>query len=848
MITNRFLTLFVTLLLLVGTLVPLVTITEIAEAAPLATVELSDSVGATTLLGDTVLTGYAANYTATQDVAAVERDVLLPVESLQRDENFLPQSYDSQYFVAWLESDETKWEPHSHLMGDAHALMWLKATEQGPIGPEPGSVLRSGQQYGFIASHGSMAMMAPPYLPNSAEKGDPFLELAGPVVTETQGVSNTGASDMVGVVMAGFAGIKGGDYDVDEQGVARLVHNFTLPEAASRAGDNYAYTWAWIRPQDTDVDVNFDFDFPGRQGTLEVTFTGGYWKEARELVMPSGFVQRYWGVVFSLYLYLFPPHQGADEGLTASSRLLWAQEENTVGELTTGGPWGEESWSDVTGGFGLQLRDSRVDRLFLGNQEKAVGVEDSEDKVSRRLNAQGEDNGTQLTGAGQLSYVLDTNYLDQGYVAITNITPWGHDEPLVDAYGMANLVVEGEDHLLTNEWLVDHSSVTGVWVFGLSIGWITFSPTLQNSGNPSCKSDSWWWIYDPGGATVGLVFKFGEEVLVMARIMIRPHETFADIVIEAGAFTLDSEEREMKIFQHIDPRVEGTVSYTDLEQTEEFGPMSGGNGEDVEVVDSGGRRVRWMPQDEGGIFCLADHGELVAHPREDIDGEPITDQDIRFYTEMRNFGGEAYRAYEVAAASQFRVSWGGDDPITDLILQLPEKPGTVEPGDTLELEALVTNAGTTMVQCYLWLTIDGEPAAVTTFKIGAGAQEAVKVTWTVAACGEGSLAAHNWTNFSLEGKHAAHLELFPVGYLEEEDSEDNVVDFELTVEDAGDEGFFETGGGVAVGILALLAVVGVAVFLWKKREEEEEEEYGEEEEDEDYDTAVMEEWDEFSEG
>jgi len=799
-------------LLLGCTLTPLATIPEPASATPLATVELSTSVGAKTPLGDTVLTGYSANYTATRTVAAVERDVLLPVESIERDENFLPVSHDSQYFVAWLESDETKWEPHSHLMNDAHALMWLKASEQGPIGPETGSVLQAGQQYGFIASHGSLGMGAPPYLPNSAEKGDPFLELAGPVVTQTQGVSNTGASDMTGVVMAGFAGFKGGDYDFDEDGAATLHQEFTLPEAAVAAGEEekYSYTYAWIRPRDTDVDVNFDLDFAERKGTLDITFTRGYWKEARELMMPSGVVQRYWGVVFSLYLYLFPSHQGADEGLIPCSRLLWAQEEGSLGELTTGGPWGEESWSDVTGGFGLQLRDTRVEELYLGNLDRA-----------RVGNESGGEEDTQLTGRGQISYELDTNYLNQGFVAITNITPWGHDEPIVDAYGMANLVVEGEDNFLTNEWLVDHSAVAGVWVFGFSIGWITMSPTIQNNGNPSCKSDSWWWIYDPGGATINLAFKYNDEVFVMARIMIRPHETFADIVIEAGAFTLDSEEREMKIFQHLDPHINGTVNYGGLDQDEEFGPLPAGTRGDVEYVEveaDDGETVRWTPSDEGGLFGLADHDDLVTHPSQGNDGEPITDQDIRFYTEMRNFGGETYRAYEVAASSQLRIDWGGEDPVTDLTLQLPGKPGEIEIGETLELEALVTNSGNTRTPCYLWLTIDGEPAAFTTLELDAGAQEEVKLEWTVGERGEGILGVHNWTNFTLRGEHDVHLEIFPVGYTEEEVPSDNYIDFKLKVGDADEEGFLQGGGGALLGLLGLFVVVGAALFLWKQRE------------------------------
>ena len=36
--------------------------------------------------------------------------------------------------------------------------------------------------------------------------------------------------------MASFAGVKGGDYDVNELGVARLVYNFTLPEASVGGG------------------------------------------------------------------------------------------------------------------------------------------------------------------------------------------------------------------------------------------------------------------------------------------------------------------------------------------------------------------------------------------------------------------------------------------------------------------------------------------------------------------------------------------------------------------------------------------------------------------------------------
>ncbi len=827
---------FLIFLLLGSILTPVASVPEPASAA-LATVELSNTVGAKTPLGDTVLTGYAANYTATEDVAAVERDVLLPVESVVRDENFLPQSYDSQYFVAWLESDETTWEPHSHLMKDAHALMWLKATEQGPIGPEPGSVLQAGQQYGFIASHGSMAMNAPSYLPNSDKAGDPFLELAGPVVTETQGVSNTGASDMVGVVMSGFAGVKGGDYNADEEGAGRLVYNFTLPKAAVAAGqeENYAYTYAWMRPQDTNVQVWFGFDFENRQGTLNVNLTEGYWKEARELVMPGGFVQRYWGVVFSLYLYLFPTHQGTEDGLTPCSRLLWAQEEDTLGELTTGGPWGEESWSDITGGFGLQLRNSEVEEIYLGSLDAA--------KAEAKNDTGDGDNDTQLTGRGQVSYKLDTNYLDQGFVAVTDITPWGHDEPLVDAYGMANLVVEGEDNFLTSEWLVDHSSVTGVWVFGMSIGWITPSPILQNEGNPACKSDSWWWIYDSGGATIQLAFKFNFEVFVMARIMVRPQDTFADIVIEAGAFTLDSQEREMKIFQHIDPGINGSVNYAGLPQDEEFGPLpvgTGGVSEYAEVVADDGKRVRWTPSDEGGIFCLADHNDLITHPNQGADGEPLTDQDVRFYTEMRNFGGEAYRAYEVAADSQFRISWGGEEPVTDLTLQLPKKPGKGETGETLELEAIVTNSGDIKVPCYLWLTIDGEPAAVTTFELEAGTQEEVKIQWTVGDRGEGALSVHNWTNFTVEGVHDIHLELFPTGQVEEEDASDNMVDFKLKITREEDEdGFFQSAGGlISLSLLFLLVFAFLVLAIMKRQEEKGEEEPDsdreEDEEEEDY--------------
>lgn len=785
-----------------------------------ATVELSDSLGASTPLGDVVLTGYAANYTATENMAAVERDILLPVESLPRDENFIPESYDSQYFIAWLESDETKWEPHSHLMNNAHALMWLKATEQGPIGPEPGSVLTASQQYGFLATHGSIASSAPSYLPDGDLTGEPFLELAGPMVTETQGVSNSGASDLGGVVVSGFMGFSGGDYSVNEMGEARIYQNFSLPEIAARAGDNFAYTWAWIPPPDTEVDVGFAMDFESRTATAHVNVTSGYFKQAREIPMPGGFIHRYWGVVFSLYLYFYPTHQGSDQGLTPRSRLIWPFETESTGELVAGGANWEEQWTDLSGGLAIELEGNKVVRIHEG------GVPDSTDNEYNAKDENGED-GNHLTGAGVLSYNLTTDYLGQELVALTNITPFGSNESLVDAWGFSSLQIEGEDHPLTKDWLVDVSAHTGVWVFGVSIGWIWVSPIIQNGGDPAVKSDSWWWLYSPGGATAGLVFKVRDEVLVLAKIMIRPNEGFADIVIQAGAYTLDGEERDMKLWQHLDPSVEGNVVYADTPQDEEFGPMptgTGGVSEHVQVTGDDGRRVRWTPEDEGGIFCIVDHDELVAHPAGDADGESITDVDIRFYTEHRNFGEEYYRAYAVYANTQFRISWGGDPPAYDVSMDLSDVPDEVEEEGTLKVRALVTNNGETPIAIYLWLSIDGNPAICTTRELVPGETMDVPLEFDLGQLAEdGMNTTHHWTNFTLKGDHTVRVEVFPLG-AEDGNPDDNTVEFTVGVGESDDDGLFGVGAGSGWLILVLILIVLVVglLIMWKRRTQDDE--------------------------
>jgi len=806
-----------------------------------ATVELSDSVSARTPLGDVVLTGYAANFTATENMAAVERDILLPVESLPRDENFIPRSYDSQYFVAWLESDETTWEPHSHLMNDAHALMWLKATESGVIGPEPGSVLRSGQQYGFLAAHGTITSSSPTYLPDGELTGDPFLELAGPLVTETQGVSNTGASDLGGVVVSGFMGFSGGDYSVNELGEVRITQDFTLPEIAARAGDNFAYTWAWMRPADTEVQVGFGMDFKARTATAHVNVTDGYFKQAREIPMQDGFIHRYWGVVFSLYLYFYPPHQGADQGLTPRSRLIWPFDPDTQGDLVAGGSDWEERWSDLSGGLAVELSGDRVIRFHEGSGPEETTTEEAAEGDEGENYGDGNGNGdSHLTGAGVLSYNLTTNYLGQDLVALTNITPFGSNESLVDAWGFSSLQIEGEDYPLTSDLLVDHSAQTGVWVFGVSIGWIWVSPIIQNGGDPAVKSDSWWWLYSPGGATAGLVFKIRNEVLVFAKIMIRPNEGFADIVIQAGAYTLDGEEREMKLWQHIDPSVEGNVVYADTPQDEEFGPMptgTGGVSEHVQVTGADGRRVRWTPEDEGGVFCLVDHDELAPHPAQEADGEPITDVDIRFYTEHRNFGEEYYRAYAVYANTQFRITWGGDEPIYDVSIELPNKTDEVDPDGTLKVRPLVTNGGDTPIAFYVWLTMDGNPAVSSVRKLAPGETMEVPLEFDLGQFDrDGMNTTHHWNNFTIEGRHTVRVEVFPLG-AEDGNTDDNAVSFELQVGETDDDGLFGDSGGSFCALIVLMIVIMIiaVILVMRKREQENDDYYDVEEESGDWD-------------
>ena len=803
----------------------------------LAVVELSQSVGGLTPRGDTVITGYSANYTANQNVYVVERDVLMPVETLERDENFLPLSQDSQYFAAWLESDETKWEPHSHLYSDAHAIMWLKATEQGPIGPEPSAILRAGQQYGFIASHGSMAMQAPPYLPNGSRDGVGFLELAGPVVTQTQGYSNTGASDLTGVVMAGFAGFLGGDYHFDEQGAVTLTQNFTLPEIAARAGDNYAYTWAWIRPQDTEVGVDFDLDLPAAAGSVTVTIEGGFFKQARELPMPGGFIQRYWGVVFSLYLYFFPPHQGQAEAgessqgmdeasdLRPHSRMLWALEPDTLGEMRTRWSGGQHSWSNIQGGMGLELEGSKVLRVHAPT-EAPNEADEPPDTVGNEqpFTAQEEDNeannAKHVTGAGQVSYELDTDYLGQGFVAITNLTPWSMNHSLVDAYGLSYLQLEGTDIALTSDMLVDHSALPGVWVFGMSIGWITLSPTLQNGGNPSFKSDSWWWIFWSAGSTVQLVYKINNEVLVLAKLMTYPRGDFSDTVIHAGAYTLDSQQKQMKLFQHLDPALQGNVNYASSQEDQEFGPRpvgTGGVSEHMEVTGNG-MSVRWTPQDEGAGFCVVDSGELVAHPDDEVNGETITDQDVRFYIEVRNFGEEYYRAYAIYGNTQFRMNWGGDQPVYDLQLELQNKPDEADIGSPLKLAPTITNWGLTPIQGYLLLTVDNHEAWTGFVNLTAGEQQTLPISWVVGTSGAtGTPGMGPWENFTLLGRHSIHLEVFPLG-AEENSPEDNVVQFDITFIEAGDSGF----GSVTwfLLLMLILIILGAALYYHHQQQEE----------------------------
>jgi hypothetical protein len=828
-----------------------------------ATVELSDSVGAATQLGDIVLTGYAANYTATENMAAVERDILFPVESLERDENFLPESHDSQYFVAWLESDETSWEPHSHLLNDAHALMWLKATESGVIGPDPGSVIREGQQYGFLATHGSIAMNPPAYLPEGKLTGEPFLELAGPIVTQTQGVSNTGASDLAGVVVSGFMGFSGGDYSVSENGEAHIFQDFTLPEIASRSGDNYAYTYGWMRPADTEVDVDITMDFETRSARAHVNVTSGYFKQARELPMENGFVQRYWGVVFSLYLYFYPPHQGADEGMTPRSRLLWSFEEDVTGELVAAGSDWEERWTDLKGGLGLELSGDEVVRMYAGAQgaegdtgghsghsegsgtESSEGTEDSGSGTERGEgtgdrghgtgsgegsgnagdgigDGEGDGEGSHLTGAGVLQYNLSTDYLGQGLVALTDIKPYGSNTSLVDAWGFSSLQIEGEDYPLTKDDLVDHSSITGVWVFGMSIGWIWVSPIIQNGGDPAVKSDSWWWVQSPGGSTVGLVFKVRDEVLVLARIMIRPMEGFADIVIEAGAYTLDGEEKEMKLWQHLDPTIQGDVTYTNIQRNEEFGPEPTGDGEDMVVTSADGQSVRWLAQDTGACFCLADSGEIESHPGQNTDGESITDQDVRFYLEHRNFGEEFYRAYEVRAHGQFRITWGGGAPVYDIALDVSDHPDEVDTDGTLSVNTEVTNNGDTPIACYVWLTLDGNPGPSGIVRLDPGESTEVILELDLDQLEQdGMNTTHQWTNFTLKGKHTVTVEAFPLG-AEDSEPGNNVASFTIDVGGSDDDGFFGGGGSIMWMLLLLLiiAVIIVVVVVVKRRDED----------------------------
>lgn len=158
------------------------------------------------------------------------------------------------------------------------------------------------------------------------------------------------------------------------------------------------------------------------------------------------------------------------------------QEVSSYGPIPSGGGTiVEEAENEENGGeSGSQFTGAGESTHEAGGEDGEYG--DNED----------DGNGQHLTGAGVLTYNLTTNYLDQGFVALTNITPYGHNESLVDAWGFSSLQIEGEDYPLTSEWLVDHSSVSGVWVFGVSIGWIWVSPAIQNGGDPAVKSDSWW--------------------------------------------------------------------------------------------------------------------------------------------------------------------------------------------------------------------------------------------------------------------------------------------------------------------------------------------------------------------
>ena len=60
----------------------------------------------------------------------------------------------------------------------------------------------------------------------------------------------------------------------------------------------------------------------------------------------------------------------------------------------------------------------------------------------------------------------------------------------------------------------------------------TTAPTSGRTSGCCASCLETWWIHAPGGSTVGLVFKVRNEVLVLARIMIRPGEEFADFVVE----------------------------------------------------------------------------------------------------------------------------------------------------------------------------------------------------------------------------------------------------------------------------------------------------------------------------
>lgn len=559
--------------------------------------------------GDKIATTYSAQYTAMETVNANQR-TLLPIIKVDRTSEFIPLSHDTIYSVAWLNSGTTRFTYESRLIENAYGIGWL----------EQNSIFNQNERYGYNALHSLLKTEYPTFISRTNENG--IINIDASRSTER---TNGGSSNLITQSLLGIVKFENGDININNQII--VSYNFSLPNEAASAGNNYYAEYTWNEPSNTDVDMELILDNENSLGTINFTFNSGYFYQTREINY-GGIYLRYWAIPFSVFIHYYPSSTRS-EALNVNS-INFAPR-NSIGKEV------------------LLTENQRIEKEFQGY--KISGI-----IVNKNINIYRYETYSTETSRenSQYLYNLDDNYLDRNIFAITNIRKYNGARDEITAVSLPYVIIGSTSYMLTSDLKQDLKDVYGIFLNSADI-----NRGIAGFNSPNLNTNSQENFYSYYGSTIDIVYSV-DIALIFVKFVI--YNNTINFYVEV--FTKDGNQYPMKIIQYWDVSPIGRTYYHIGTASREWIRENSG---EVNSRVSPERYIRTRDANDNGEvslygnndyinstgYALLNNGVITDNPRSEDDDEIIRDNDTVLYYVTPT---EVFSAYNINTMSYAIIS------------------------------------------------------------------------------------------------------------------------------------------------------------------------------------------------